>query len=105
MSTTGLVLAPFTEGATLPLVPIGEGISLTGKSLKVSGYALEGNTEKVENELIKAGVGAAVGAGAKKVLKMTEPYTTNFERVIQESVMGGADKVIQNSVERVIDDK
>lgn len=84
VSDAGILLAIPTEGASLVLVPVGEGLSLTGKGIKATVHAINGDKKKLTNEAINAGVGILTNrlSGAAVNQSMKVGNITNFAEEI-----------------------
>ncbi|MFC3976467.1 RHS repeat domain-containing protein [Belliella kenyensis] len=101
ISDVGVALAIPTEGASLVLVPVGEGLSLTGKGMKATVHAINGDNQSLANEAVNAGVGILTnglsGAAVKQSLK-TGNITNTAEGVIQKTVLGGTGSAVNKTV-------
>lgn len=101
ISDAGVALAIPTEGASLVLVPIGEGLSLTGKGMKATVHAINGDNQSLTNEAVNAGVGILTnglsGAAVKQSLKVGN-ITNTVEDVIQKTVLGGTGSAVNKTV-------
>lgn len=56
ISDVGVVLAIPTEGASLVLVPIGEGVSMMGKSMKAGIHLSNGNVQGAKQEAVNLAI-------------------------------------------------
>tara|TARA_R110001592_G_scaffold96331_3_gene276708 strand:- start:2469 stop:3449 length:981 start_codon:yes stop_codon:yes gene_type:complete len=91
VSDVGILLAIPTEGASMIFVPIGEGASILGKSMKAGLHLSNGNVQGAVQESVNLAVGAitnsATGAAiqqSKKVGLINNP----IQEYIQKSALG-----------------
>jgi len=108
ISIAGLVAAPFTEGASLPLVPLGERISTVGTGIKTAVNISDGNYFEIGVDLGKKLLNLGVGKISEGLLNNTflqNPTMTNAQKAIHETVIGGTATVVSKSGEQVIDEK
>lgn len=94
ITTIGLVLASFTEGVLLALVPIGDALITTGKSMKIGAALHEGDTQTAKGETISLAVSLAVGVGSGIAITKSNEVgnittTAAAEETIQTTAIGG----------------
>jgi RHS repeat-associated protein len=110
ISDVGVALAIPTEGASLVLVPVGEGASMLGKSMKAGIHLSNGNVQGAVQEGVNLAVGAitssATGAAiqqSKKVGLISNPiqeYTQKAALGVVESGVNKTSGLINENVQR-----
>jgi hypothetical protein len=100
VSDLGILFAIPTEGASILLVPIGEGASILGKSMKAGVHLSNGNVQGAVQEGVNLAVGAitnsATGAAiqqSKKVGLINNP----IQEYIQKSALGVVESVVNKT--------
>ncbi|MBB6612556.1 hypothetical protein H7F15_16040 [Pontibacter sp. Tf4] len=87
----GLLAAPFTKGASLSLIPVGEGISATAKMTKATMYTANGDYNKALEEASNVAVGAVTNkltGAAINQSKRVGNITNSKQEVTQETALG-----------------
>ena len=91
ISDVGVALAIPTEGASLSLVPVGEGMSAIGKGMKASVHLSNGNVKGAIREGVNAAVGAVTNSGTQAAInssRKVSTITTNGQEVINKVALG-----------------
>ena len=107
ISDVGVLAAPLTEGVSLGLVPIGEGMSVAGKTIKAAVHLSEGNVEGAIEEGANLVVGAVTNTVTGTAIKQSKKVgliTNAKEEAIQEAVLGGTSSVVNKTSGVIIDE-
>ena len=91
LADVGYIAAPFTGGASLALVPVGEAISAGGSILKAGIYSANGNNEGAVAELSEAGMAFVTNTTTTAAIKQSKKVgniQTIKEEIVQEGVLG-----------------
>jgi RHS repeat-associated protein len=96
--TTGVALAPFTEGASLGLVGIGEGFDAASTAVSIGHDVLNGN-------LKSAGIKTLVAVGTAGLGKTIEKFTglSKVQKSLVKAQVVGAGKVVDKAVKALTD--
>ena len=106
ISDVGLALSIPTEGASLLLVPIGEGISATGKGLKATVAYAEGDYNTAMEEGSKIVVGMATNKLTSTALKQSKKVgniTTKSEEVSQGTALGAIGSFFTKLYDKILE--
>lgn len=92
ITTTGYVMAPFTEGASLALVPIGETISTVGIGTQATVSVMNGEYDKTINLGIQASTSLitnkAADVAVNQTIKVAAGNITEKEVLAHRGVLG-----------------
>jgi hypothetical protein len=93
----GYVGAVFTDGGTLPLVPVGEGMETTGTGLSVVGNVTQG---KYKDEVVATGTTIIFGAGGKKLENLEQAgKLTTVQKTLLGAQLTGASKLVDKALD------
>ena len=104
LETAAIVAAPFTEGASLALLPLAEGMQITGKGMKIGVNLIDGNNLGAAQETVKIVVGKAIGKLSDKAISQSEKVgniTNATEKVTQEGAFAAIGKFFGKVVDKV----
>ncbi len=107
ISDAGLVAAPFTEGTSLLLIPVGETLSASGKTMKGLVYLGEGDYSSAGVEGGKIAFGLATNSltsAAVSNSKAVGNITNNTQETITETVLGGVSNFLSKVIDYFTDD-
>lgn len=108
LSDAGLAAAPFTEGTSLVLVPVGETMSAAGKGVKGLTYLAEGENGKAATEAGKIAFGFATNSLTDAAIKQSKAVgniTNTTEETISETVLGGIGTFFNRVVDYFTDEE
>jgi len=107
-SNAALAAAPFTEGASLSIIPVSEGVSNFGFTLKLAVDVSDKNVSNILTEgskkLISIGIGKLSDIGLDKVYKQT-PILTQTQKAVHETAIKGTATVVSKAAEKIVDEK
>jgi len=99
--------AVFTEGASLTLLPVSEGMQMTGKGLKIAVHVSDGNTEGILKEggsvILNKALSKAGGKAIEKS-KQVGNITTKSEEKIQEGFFAAIGKFFSDAYDNITSD-
>ena len=105
IADSGVILAPFTEGASLALVPIGNGMSVSGKIIKTGNHVAQGNDEQAAAEVTNLGIGLFTNTLTGQAVKQSKKVgniTNKTEEVTQETALGAIGSTISKAWGQVV---
>ena len=83
LETAAIAAAPFTEGTSLALLPLAEGMQVIGKGMKIGVNLIDGNNIDAAKEGVKIIVGKTLGKFTDKAISQSEKVgniTTKVEK-------------------------
>jgi len=105
-SDVGLLLAIPTEGASLVMVPFGEGMSAAGKTMKIEAHMSKGDIGAAKEEAVMLGVGLMTKYGSGQLIKKSRQVgniVTKKEQDIQEAAVNMIGSGVNKATEVILD--
>ena len=112
ITDVGIALAIPTQGASLSVVPIGEGMSTLGKSMKMAIHLRNQDEKGFTKEAINIAVGSLTNRMGGALIKQSiinKTITNNSESVITKTIVGGNQSVVSKvtslSTEKIVENE
>ena len=106
LETAAIAAAPFTEGTSLALLPLAEGMQVIGKGMKIGVNLIDGNNIDAAKEGVKIIVGKTLGKFTDKAISQSEKVgniTTKVEKTTQTGVFAALGKVFSKVADKIIE--